>query len=277
MMNGELTENYIKNTVKLEKKFKYSNFYKIYYNTAKLLLRLGVNAVRILPFLVTGSIFLSGFTLLNHSPFILDENIVYANELMTYYSNNYQTDVVSFDKNFNTSLKHTTKWEKVAENLYERKVTSYYISEEEIINEQYILSLSKEELDRLYKIINVETIIKDEISNEEKIYNENMTVLGINKGKSKSDYRAEEQNAVINIFCDFLPFLFLSITSGSFFLSITSDKQKEIYEILINRLYKKSSIFYGNKHDEMNKILELRKNNLELLEEDNISLKKVLK
>ncbi len=272
-MRKNVVNQYIKDTKMLEYKVKYPNLFNAYYEILEISTKFGIiSAPNIISLFVASTIVSSIMGSFNHSPFELDEKEVFANSKTTYYGIEKSIDTISFDESFTNSLEYTTAWKEIANGFYERTITYYKIPiEGEISNKEEILSLSKEALDELYETKTIETVSKNYLTDEDNRFNEETVVLEIDNGKSEKDVKIEKQSISEQIFLDgFIHFL-ISFISGNLMGNFIKDKILKIKRVIKSRKY-----IDKNDLEEMKKVIEFRKQNIELLE-DNKRLKKVLK
>lgn len=272
-MKKNVIDQYIKDTKMLEYKVKYSKLFNAYYKILEIFTKFGINSVpNLISIFVASTIASSIMGSLNHSPFKLDEKEVFANSKTTYYGIETSVDTTSFDKSFNDSLKYTTAWKEIGNGFYERTITHYkFPVEEEINNKEEILSLSKDALDEMYETKTIETVSKNYLTDEDNRFNEETVILEIDNGKSQKYVKLSKQSIVEEIFFDDLVHFLVSFIAGSLMGSFIECK------ILGKKRVIKSRKYLDKKDlEEMAKVIEFRKQNMELLK-DNKKLKKVLK
>lgn len=224
---------------------------------------------RILTILLA-SIIVSKSTPSSNRPFLIDNKKEAPKLELMLTSNGLQKTTSSFDYTYYTEyddkiLQHTTAWKINKNGLYERVVTTYEINnEEDLFNSEKIFSMSKEEIGNLYQISNIETIQKNKLTNEEKIYFEDCLII-----KTILD---DEKNAIIreetigeNILST-TGYIFL-IAFDAFILGLVRKKTIEkTIDAKLNQLYDKYKILSEDEIDKLKKILEVKKENLMLLD-----------
>lgn len=272
-MRKNVVDQYIRDTKSLEYKVKYPDLFNAYYKILEISTKFGIISVpNIISLFVVSWIVSSIMGSFNHSPFELDEKEVFANSKTTYYGIEKSIDTISFDKSFTNSLEYTTGWKEIGNGFYERTITYYNIpAEGEINNKEEILSLSKEAMDELFETNNIETVSKNYLTDEDNRFNEETVVLEINNGKSEKDVKIEKQSIAEQIFLDGLVYFLISFIGGNLMGNFIKEKILKRKMVIKSRKY-----IDKNDLEEMKKVIEFRKQNIELLE-DNKRLKKVLK
>ena len=158
-------------------------------------------------------------------------------------------------------LEHSTGWSINDDGLYERVVTSYRMNFEiDLSNIKNILFMSKDEIDNIFEVFDVQTINKTNLNYEDSVYNEEAIIL-ISQVYSNDNIITRKESLAENIF-NSLAFLLGVFLLGSCFKNIA----KCFIKIDIrDRLKVYESLFNEINLQELEKILEIKKQNLALI------------
>ena len=265
-------DDYIKKTYELEEIINNSEYYKNHYKRIKPLLNLGIHIPKGVPFFLSSLLVAGVLSLNNSGPFTLDDRIEKANSKTIYYGEDEILEAISFYKKFEDSLKYTTAWKDIGNGLHERIVTTYEVPSHDELTEEKVHSLSKDELDEYYSISNVETFIRSVIPEDEMRFDQDMVVVEVNNGKSSTDTRLKEQTYTENLFTDFFLFSVLSVLLGGTIDYLVLEKVKSKMKKHLESIDERLKLLDSNSLKKLEKDLELRKENLELLKSDEKTL-----
>jgi len=280
--NKNLIKKLEKEAKGLENKIKYRHLYNIKNLVIKLLLKLGISFDYAIPFIIVAIITFNIQKSFNSTPFSLDEREKKASVQETVTSTGYHNLVYSFDYNYSDfSFLHTTGWLLNEYGLYERQETSYKLSEN--LDWNSILQMMdnpKEEFEKNLIITNIKKEQKNSLSEEDLFYKESM-VIAQRSYEDDDKIILTSQSATEDIL-EMIIFLAFTIVFGS---SITYYKNHFIKHGLgqkIENLDTKLKILTKDDVHNLKKILEIKKDNLALLEEnatynEKIRIRKVIK
>lgn len=176
-----------------------------------------------------------------------------------------ENKLVSYNQKYDENLiEYSTSWILNDEGLFERQVTTYSYEGYEIKNDyDNILSLSKEEMSDIFKIVDLKKIQKTHLDKDDQKYQKDSIVI-----KQVIDderfYRVRNETDFEN-FLELFIFLFLVYVEGvalDNLIGVILKKRistKFKYMELENRLIREKDI------EELRKILILKKENLKLL------------
>lgn len=252
----------LKNDIEnLEKTIDNYEFYNFKASLLKGLIKTGIGSSHILPLIQSGLTIYYIFNLCSHDPFLYDEREVFKKIDTTTTSTGIEIENSTYDNvPLNNNLFYTTSWNLNDNNLYERIVTEYNIkSNSKYVDSDEILNFSKEELDSLYEISNIITYQKNELNEEEKIYNENMVVYQ-ETVVSTTDVKKVKQSQFGDLIDTFVFALFTAIGK----VALDNIVYKKIIKKLKNADLKINYISTNSLH-EMTKALEIKKQNYEFL------------
>lgn len=176
---------------------------------------------------------------------------------------NNEKKYISFDEIYDDNkLEYSTSWYQNPSGYYERIEYEYEI---ELDNSDYenVLSLSKEEIDSMFKLINVRKIQKNILTEEDNKYNSVYVVLH-QVIDDKNYYRVREEKDIEN-FLETAIFAFLVYCEGimleafgGMFIKKSLRTNLKCIELKYKPVSKKDLII-------LKQILEQKKNNLKLL------------
>ncbi len=195
----------------------------------------GIHVDRYFPYFLAGVISISTANYLPITPFETDqvEENMHVETIDT--SQGIHVKHLSFDHKYSdTILEYSTGWKINNNDLYERISTTYQLNEDiDINNAEEILNMSKEEIESLLTITNIETIYKDSLLPDDYIYQEDALILinhydDENMVKTRNETNAENR---FDIFC-FILYYCISTSIFSFILV----KAKKLFLKLILKI-----------------------------------------
>lgn len=245
-----------------EKQIKYNK----QYNTKNLLIKILIRSGYILPVVITSVITFNMLKKINKTPFVIDKVSSYAKVITTDTSIKKTKEEIIYKEGYTylPTFEYSTGWKLNKNNLFEREIISYRINE--FISKdttEEILSMSKEEINDKFIIINKQKILKNYLEEEDYFYNDDMfiiTNMHEDTSKTKIVYEANDVNVVTS--CGYIIFLIII-----FAINMYNIKKIKIYKKIKDKLDKKYEIVKIEDLSEFEKILRIRKHNLELLEE----------
>ena len=255
-----------KDIYRLETKIKYINLCNLKNISLYLATKLCILIEDKLPLLLASFIVFNSYTSKNKIPFkrteITEPNMIEVIDTSTgIHIENKETNYEHAHK----VLEHSTAWYVNENGYYERIVTSYQIDWKAFTdNIDNILNMTKEEVDSLLMISNVSRVEKSSLTEEDKIYNEEVLVyINCYIDKENPIIRKETMGEEI------LEDISYIITMTCFSEALKGVKNiiiKDYVKNKLNILEAKYRPINKNELERLNKILELRKQNLLLLE-----------
>lgn len=152
-----------------EKKF---NFYR---NLSVSFFKISLVTDKVLPYIIS-SIIISSFQ--TNAPFIYDDVLVHSTieTIDTSTNEHFEKELTESDHHEN-ELKKSTSWNINENNLYEREVTYYQVPNNINLDDlESVFNLTQEEIDSLL-INNIEIVMKSSLSEEDRIYNQDMFIV----------------------------------------------------------------------------------------------------
>ena len=169
---------------------------------------------------------------------------------------------ISFDTKYtDNSLEYSTKWEYI-NGFYERVE---YIYEVKLDNTDYlyVLNLNKEEIESMFKLVNIKKIKKNILTDEDQLYNDTYIVLH-QVIDDKDNYILREENDLEN-FLETIIFLFLVYCEGILVDSIGGLFIKKSLKNHLNYISLKYRPISKKEVETLKQILEQKKANIKLL------------
>lgn len=251
-----------------EKKIKYMTLYNVKAYIVRSIIKYGIVLDCLLPYILSGFILFKIYSSVWDAPFVLDEIKTKAKIETIDTSTGYHSEISSFDYEYDnkTTFQHTTAWQVNEYGLFERTITTYRITSS--LNQfqiEELLSMSKEEIENIFIITNIEKIQKNILDLEDELYNEEMILIE-NVRDDENNIRFEKENFGDNVVCT-ISYLCAEIIAG--FILDTLRKYFLKNEIKNTLKEKENNYRPISKKDleKLKKILEIKKENLELLDE----------
>ena len=240
----------------------------------RMVIKMGIKLDTCLPYILSFffMFYVSSYTKMKN-PFTIDIETVKEKVQTMDTSNGYHLEKTSFDYNYNDrKFSHSTKWQVNEYGLYERIVTTYRIDDSiDLMDLDSIFKINKEELDNSLIITNIEVIQKNELKEEDQIYNEDVLIV-INSYENDNN-TIQRLESTDDYLAGLLAYFFFSFSAGFFVGKIKKIVFKNCIKDELGKLLTKYKIIKYNEQElnELKHILELRKENLSLLETDNNS------
>ena len=235
------------------------------------LLKMGIVVDYSLPFILVSFLIFNSFKSFGNLPFSKNKIKDFSNVEKISSSTGLEIEKKSYTKEYKNCLQHTTGWIINELGLYERIVTTYKIDDKiDLNNTSKILAMSKEEIEAAFTIINIEVIEKNSLNVDDELYTEDMLIV-IAGYEDKNDYIYRDENNLENVIITILYLAFvmefgymISLVNRLFIKRNLRDKCKDLQEKFrpINKKELK----------ELKMMLELKKENLELLSNDELKL-----
>lgn len=268
--NEELLNNLQIDIKKLNKRVKHPRLYNMGITAKKSLLCIGMWATFSIPFIVGVTGAKHTTNALHMTVLELDKIPTYAEVGTTTTSNGYYMEERVFGENssIGKSLVTSTKWEKNEDGLYERKEAILEITGLDLSNPDSIFEMDIEELKNKVNIISTSTITKEELTQEDEMYNEDIIIVN-NHYTDGDDVRylvESDMREAISV----ILYLFFAIGLSAFI----RNNAKLIFKKLPSKRLKekKDSYVYITEEEieELKEIYRVKKQNLDLLTNDDI-------
>lgn len=264
----ELVNKLSKDAQKLENSIEHPKVYNIRNKVVRALLKSGIVIDYALPFILAAIVIVQVNIASGNAPFHIDEITENAGIETIDTSSGVHLERLSYDFSYdNEFIEHSTGWIINNKGLYERTVTSYRISNEIDLSEtDKILSMSKEEVENILIVTNVQTIRKKTLTPEDKIYDSDALII-VNHSESEDEIitRPETfgENVLHSIWCIIMALGWgynIRTIEKLFVKTHIRDKLRE-YEPLFRKVNKEELKI-------MKKLLEIKKQNLAMIDEN---------
>lgn len=199
----------------------------------------------------------------------LKRDIVYDKKQIeiTKTSSGVQFDKVfdEYDKSSNDEfLEYSSSWAINEYGLYEREITSYQIDDIELNDE--ILNMTKQELDDSYQVIDIKEISKNILTDEDKLYNENLVV--IKKISEYIDLESRREESIFEVIGSFIIYSGTTFLGGKVIKLVKKKYIKGNIEEKLELLKQNYPILEEKDIKNIEKIIKLKRNNLLLFDEE---------
>ena len=255
--------NILTNDIKqLENKIEHRKFYSVRNFVVKSLIRSGIAIDYALPYILATILVFQYQASRGNIPFRFDDIKVRTGIETIDTSTGIHLEHISEDFDYDyVILEHSTGWSINDDGLYERVVTSYRMNFEiDLSDIKNVLFMSKDEIDNIFEVFDVQTINKNNLNYEDSVYNEEAIIL-ISQVYSNDNIITRKESLGENVF-NSLAFLLGVFLLGSCFKNIA----KCFIKIDIrDRLKVYESLFNEINLQELEKILEIKKQNLALI------------
>lgn len=281
MLNKEkLLKNLEKDINNLENRINHRILYNFRNAIITFFIKSGIIIDKVLPFILSSIILFYGNKTKGKTPFICDKIKENATLITTVTSNNddIKPKIEYTSYPYNKSIEYSTKWELNDNGFYERTITQYELNSfVNTLTIDEILEMTKDEIEKMFYILDIKTIQKKQLDKEDQIYKENLVIVNVyDTDTNHYRYRNEtfKENAIST-----LMYLILSLLLGFSLKKVDKIIFKDYFIDRFNLLLINYKNIEKTEIDELRKIIKLKKENLLLLKEDNndfISPSKVL-
>ncbi len=229
-------------------------------------LKTGIAIDYALPYLLTAIILFSGFKSINQTPFYIDN--VTTREYLELTDNSKGQHAEEYVDAIDelSYVEYSTGWYENEYGLYERISTVYKLNNINIGLEE-VLNMSQEELDQYFSIYNAEIIVEDNPENLDPTYNDEIVI--VNRVFPTNIYTDKKEGIVSNLFFTTF-YLLLTFLLGKG----TQEVKKIIFHDYLRNNLERLEINYQEideaKIAKLKEILELKKENLELVTEKDV-------
>ena len=261
----------LKNDVReLEYKVFHRRLYNLKNSIIYILIKSGLILDRILPFIISATIVLNS-NYKKGETLAIDEVEEKAKIEKIDTSSGIHNEKMSFDYEYDEScFQHSTAWFVNQYGLYERTLTTYNIDKSiNLEDTESILKMTKEEIEDKLTIYNIERIQKNSLTEEDKMYDEDMLII-INNVESEKDIIIREETNLENI-ASILLIIVRTYIFGIIFTLIKKLVIKTYIKDKLNSIEPKCRPVTEKEIEELKRILALKKENLSLLEAESLS------
>ena len=265
----ELVSKLLYDLEKQEYKIEHIRITNIRNYIVRILLKTGIGIDYALPFILATFIVIFGCKIRGKMPFYIDDVTEHSSVETIDTSNGIHLKKYSYDFEYDDSaIKYSTGWITNKNGLFERTETSYKINSKiDLSDINKVFDMSKKEIESMLEITNIQTICKKHLTPEDDIYNTEAIII-INHDKSDSEYRVRKETGIENVGYTILSIIWICLL-GMNFINLEKvfvkrfirDKLRE-YEPLYRNIDK-------NELETIKKIIELKKQNLAMLDESN--------
>lgn len=266
--NEKLVSKLSSDIKKLEKKIEHPILYNVRNSVIYALIKSGIAIDYALPFLLTSIVISSSANFKKDAPFRKDDVIAKAKVQTIDTSSGIHLEYVSYDFSYDTELiEYSTGWTINDQGLYERYVTSYRISKDiDLSDTEKILSMTKEEIENILSVTNIEKICKETLTPEDDIYKEDALIV-INHTESEEEFTTRKETTGENVLRS-LCYIVLVLGCGNFVRMIERVFVKTYIRDKLKGIEHLFKIINKEDLETLKKILELKKQNLGLLDEN---------
>lgn len=268
-MKDKITVKLKKDIKKYEKKLKLRPLYNTGSIAIKTILKYGIFVDYALPYIASGFILAyAGNKFLDNLPFHKDivlrrMNIETIDSSFGYHSEKETIDDIKYEKR----IEYSTAWSINEDGMYTRTVTHFKLNHNiDLSRLDLIFSLSDDDLRKLFRVDKVEEITKEYLEAEDYIYSEDALFV-VNNYKSDELYQRyenDDENASLSMI--YLAMVLLtgygySVVSHMYIKTPIRNKLKQL-DSYVQPIEK-------NDIEVIKNIIELKKQNLSLFEENN--------
>ena len=264
MNQKKLLKKLRKDLVEIERKQKYSGYYKVKYRVLSALLRAGVFVEFGVPFIMSGMLSFFLFPS-NNKPFVVDNVKVNAKRVVMDDSFGYHQDIIGFNLDNNNELKYSEAWFINDYGLYERNVTSYDVDDVDLNDKNVIFDMNKDDLDSKFSIKSVEKIQQIVLKNSDFFYEEPViSIISVSDFPVWSIHGKEDARR--NFFVT-ASYLLITVSFGSVICVFKQDYVKRYLERKLEDLKIRNEYLDMDSSVNFDKIRAIMEDNLELVKE----------
>lgn len=233
--NYELMKKLTNDINRLQNIIEHKKLYNIRNTIVRILLKSGIAIDYAFPFILAAVITVNIQALRKNLPFRIDEIPEKARVETIDTSSGTHIEHISYDFSYDdTIIEYSTGWIINEKGLYERTATSYKLNDDvDLENTEKIMAMSKEELESMLTVTNVETIKKKVLSSNDMIYNsDSIIVIKHVKSEEEKFKRLETRsenfwNSLIFVVSTLYVGWNLKIAGILFIITTPKDKLKE--------------------------------------------------
>lgn len=258
----KLLKSLTKEVKDMESMIKNAKLYKLKKQFKKYLIKSGIVLNHVIPYALASFISYGSVSAIGYNPFSYEkvkENAkIETFETSTGLNRKTSSKDIEYGSN---SFGHTTAWKLNDNGLYERTITVYEIDDSiDLSDTDKVLSMTKEEVEAKLNIIDIKTIQKNVLNEEDKIYDEDMLII-TRSTEDEDDFKMRNETFFENIL-DVGFWLALTIVFGATINVINKklfkldEKLKAIDESIVIEKVDVSTI---------SEVLKVKKHNLEMI------------
>lgn len=258
----KLLKSLTKEVKDMENMIKKAKLYKLKKQFKKNLIKSGIVLNHVIPYALASFISYGSVSAIGYNPFSYEkvkENAkIETFETSTGLNRKTSSKDIEYGSN---SFEHTTAWKLNDNGLYERTITVYEIDDSiDLSDTDKVLSMTKEEVEAKLNIIDIKTIQKNVLNEEDKIYDEDMLII-TRSTEDEDDFKMCNETFFENIL-DVGFWLALTIVFGATINVINKklfkldEKLKAIDESIVIEKVDVSTI---------SEVLKVKKHNLEMI------------
>ena len=258
----KLLKSLTKEVKDMENMIKNAKLYKLKKQFKKNLIKSGIVLNHVIPYALASFISYGSVSAIGYNPFSYEkvkENAkIETFETSTGLNRKTSSKDIEYGSN---SFGHTTAWKLNDNGLYERTITVYEIDDSiDLSDTDKVLSMTKEEVEAKLNIIDIKTIQKNVLNEEDKIYDEDMLIV-TRSTEDEDDFKMRNETFFENIL-DVGFWIALTIVFGATINVINKklfkldEKLKAIDESIVIEKVDVSTI---------SEVLKVKKHNLEMI------------
>lgn len=170
-----------------------------------------------------------------------------------------------------TEFEYSTAWILNDMGLHQRTITTYKVSNKiDLNNLDEVLNMTKEEIDEALKIIDVKVITKRELTDSDKVYDEDvLTITQYIKSKDEEVLRLETD---FEIMCHTALFISIVYMCTGVLVGIKKILIKNVIDDKLDAVIAAHKYISVDDYRRMRKILEIKQTNLALVQEEETNL-----
>lgn len=271
LSNDDLINTLKKDKLNIERKINNYKLTNIGNRTMVYILKAGIKINYIRPYILSGVVFSLLGSSLGNRPYFADDIVVSASIETIDTSSSLHLENISYDNDFEEKLEYTSGWITNDEGLYTRTSTTYRLTPDfDLSNTNKVLSMPKEEIEKILEISNIEVITTNYLTPDDFIYYKDAVIVtNVSSDKNMTKIRKETSNEVI--LDSILYFLVTTVISA---LTLPFEKRFLKFNIQ-DKLKILEQKFKPISEDDLitlKKILSLKEENLRMLDKNSKNL-----
>ena len=258
----KLLKSLTKEVKDMESMIKNAKLYKLKKQFKKYLIKSGIVLNHVIPYALASFISYGSVSAMGFNP-ISYEKVKENAKIETFEtSTGLNKKIISKNIEYNyNSFEHTTAWKLNDNGLYERTITVYEIDDSiDLSNTDKVLSMTKEEVEAKLNIIDIKTIQKNVLNDEDKIYDEDMLII-TRSLEDEDNFKMRNETFFENIL-DVGFWLALTIVFGAT-ISVINKKLFKLDEKL--KAIDESIVIEKVDVSTISEVLKVKKHNLEMI------------
>ena len=258
----KLLKSLTKEVKDMENMIKNAKLYKLKKQFKKYLIKSGIVLNHVIPYALASFISYGSVSAIGYNPFSYEkvkENAkIETFETSTGLNRKTSSKDIEYGSN---SFGHTTAWKLNDNGLYERTITVYEIDDSiDLSDTDKVLSMTKEEVEAKLNIIDIKTIQKDVLNDEDKIYDEDMLII-TRSTEDEDDFKMRNETFFENIL-DVGFWIALTIVFGAT-INVINKKLFKLDEKL--KTIDESIVIEEVDVSTISEVLKVKKHNLEMI------------